>query len=234
MADEHEKILLSFFWTPVARRNRNYWRREELICGPRFIPTMTDEIHVQISAIFFRFLCAWFDSGDRQITQLYHPVLYNFFKKGFRFFFSVHLKCGYFYFWFRSRMMNDDANWILKREQLSIDQVEIFFFFRSEKAQRVWLMRPRERSKICRWWPDSNTHARRTGAKKGQLCRAVYSTCNLHHPFPLIPDILVYSALCLCVILVVYCPYQPLSVSVHCKFTITLRAQWLFLSPFSS
>lgn len=127
MADEHEKILLSFFWTPVARRNRNYWRREELICGPRFIPTMTDEIHVQISAFFFRFLCAWFDSGDRQITQLYHPVLYNFFKKGFRFFFSVHLKCGYFYFWFRSRMMNDDANWILKREQLSIDQVEIFF-----------------------------------------------------------------------------------------------------------
>lgn len=62
--------------------------------------------------------------------------------------------------------MSDDANWILKREQLSIDQVEIFFFFRSEKAQRVWLMRPRERSKICRCWPDSNTHARRTGAKK--------------------------------------------------------------------
>jgi hypothetical protein len=34
-------------------------------------------------------------------------------------------------------MMNDDANWILKREQLSIDQVEIFFLPLGESATRL-------------------------------------------------------------------------------------------------
>lgn len=138
MADEHEKILLSFFWTPVARRNAEIIGGERnWYAGPDFFRDDDWWNSFQISAIFFRFLCAWFDSGDRLITQLYHPVLYNFFKRGFRFSFSVHLKCGYFYFWFRSRMMNDDANWILKREQLSIDQVEIFFLPLGESATRL-------------------------------------------------------------------------------------------------